>query len=269
MIERRRRSIQRRSNRPTLPNHPVRAVVARRRRAARDSYAQFARQTRLQPLGMGALAMSQPAAASIPEQSNEPAPGAGETHDGGGGGAKQPPEASEYSVPSGQTPASRGAAATHPYAGVRQIWDGEQRASPQANSPPSVNVASPAAWSELPPESKAEPLSEPDSPPDEEDAASFVPASALAVPLSEPELPQPVQTLTAAASAVTTRSVRRSVEAIPSRPQTREQPADKRRTDIMSGVEQTRGHRVLGRSAARTLGDGRASMCQPMTSGAW
>jgi len=112
------------------------------------TYAQIARQTRLQRLGMGALTTSQFAPASPPEQSNEPVPGTGDTHDGGGGDCKQPPEASEYSVPTGQTPASSGAAATHPYAGVRQISDGEQSASPHPNVPASIEAASPsAAWS--------------------------------------------------------------------------------------------------------------------------
>jgi hypothetical protein len=58
-------------------------------------YAQIARQTRLQLLGMGAFTVSQSGAASGPEQSNEPSPGAGDTHDGVGTGGKQPPEASE------------------------------------------------------------------------------------------------------------------------------------------------------------------------------
>ena len=112
------------------------------------TYAQIARQTRLQRLGMGALTTSQFAPASTPEQSNEPVPGTGDTHDGGGGDCKQPPEASEYSVPTGQTPASSGAAATHPYAGVRQISDSEQSAAPHPNVPASIEAASPsAAWS--------------------------------------------------------------------------------------------------------------------------
>lgn len=78
------------------------------------AYAQIARQTRLQLLGMGALMVLHPTPASPPEQSNEPEPAAGKTHDGGGGEGKQPPEASEYSVPSGQTPPSGSASAAHP-----------------------------------------------------------------------------------------------------------------------------------------------------------
>jgi hypothetical protein len=72
------------------------------------------RQTRLQPLGMGALIGLQVAPASAPEQSNEPCPGVGITHDGVGGTCTQPPPASEYFDPSGQTPASDGGKAMHP-----------------------------------------------------------------------------------------------------------------------------------------------------------
>jgi hypothetical protein len=67
------------------------------------AYTQIPRHTRLQLLGMGALTLSQFGAASGPEQSNEPVPGAGDTHDGGGGGDTHRPLASEYSQPSGQT----------------------------------------------------------------------------------------------------------------------------------------------------------------------
>jgi hypothetical protein len=221
-----------------------------------DCYAQFARHMRLQPPRMGALAMSQAAAVSIPEQSNEPDPGAGDTHEGGGGRTcKQRSEASEYSVPSGQAPASSGGPAAHPQAGVRQISEGEQSASPQAKSPPSVKAASPAAWSELPPESRAEPLSERDSPPDEEDAASFVPASPLSVPLFEPELPQPAERPTTAARPTITRSVRGSANPclVASRPE------DSRRTAKVGALHEgrtscRRSEQAPGRAVARWRG---------------
>jgi hypothetical protein len=56
---------------------------------------QMLRQMRLQSLGIGALATSQPAAASTPEQSNEPSPGVRRTQDGAGGGWTQSAVASE------------------------------------------------------------------------------------------------------------------------------------------------------------------------------
>src|ERR1700690_2100515 len=74
---------------------------------------QMLRHVRLQLLGMGALTVWQVAPASAPEQSNEPCPGVGSTHDGGGGSWTQPPPASEYADPAGQTPAS-GDVAMHP-----------------------------------------------------------------------------------------------------------------------------------------------------------
>src|SRR5579872_1643468 len=77
------------------------------------AYAQVARQLRLQRLGMGAFTTSQFGPASLPEQSQEPVPRAGETHDGGGGGGRHTPEASQYAQPSGQTPAS-GSKPMHP-----------------------------------------------------------------------------------------------------------------------------------------------------------
>lgn len=72
------------------------------------------RQTRLQPLGMGALTVWQVAPASAPEQSNEPCPGVSDTHDGLGGSSTQSPPASETSDPAGQTPASGDATVMHP-----------------------------------------------------------------------------------------------------------------------------------------------------------
>lgn len=111
------------------------------------AYTQIARQVWLQPLGMGALTVLHAAPASPPEQSKEPCPEAGDTHDGGGGGGRHTPEASQYAHPSGQMPAS-GRNPMHPYAGVRQSSDGEQSASPHANVPASIEAASPsAAWS--------------------------------------------------------------------------------------------------------------------------
>jgi hypothetical protein len=77
------------------------------------------------------------------KQSNAPAPGAGDTHDGAGGNSSQRSNASSYSVPSGQTPASFGGPAKHPYAGVRQSWEGSQSASPQAKAAASLGPASP------------------------------------------------------------------------------------------------------------------------------
>jgi hypothetical protein len=77
-------------------------------------YAQIARQMRLQLLGIGALTVLHAAPASLPEQSNEPSPGAGNTHDGGGGDCKQLPAASEYFVPPRHGPASGSLATTHP-----------------------------------------------------------------------------------------------------------------------------------------------------------
>lgn len=106
-------------------------------------YAQIARHNRLQPLGMGAFTTSQFTRAPPPEQSNEPVPGAGDTHDGGGGGGRHRSEASKYAHPLGQTPAS-GRNPIHPYAGVRQIWDGEQSALPQAKLPASAEASSTA-----------------------------------------------------------------------------------------------------------------------------
>ncbi len=76
--------------------------------------AQMLRQTRLQSLGMGALTVRQVAAVPAPEQSNEPCPGVGCTQDGGGGRSTQPPPASEYADPAGQTPASGDVAMMHP-----------------------------------------------------------------------------------------------------------------------------------------------------------
>jgi hypothetical protein len=86
------------------------------RKTRNQTYTQFTRQMRLQLAGMGTMALSQFGAAFGPEQSNA-SPRDGDTHDGLGIGGKQPPEASEYSVPSGQTPASVSANWMHPYAG--------------------------------------------------------------------------------------------------------------------------------------------------------
>jgi hypothetical protein len=77
------------------------------------AYTQFTRQMWLQLAGIGAMALSQSGAASGPEQSNA-SPGDGDTHEGVGMGGMQPPEAPEYSVPSGQTPASVSANWMHP-----------------------------------------------------------------------------------------------------------------------------------------------------------
>src|SRR5580658_1454479 len=99
------------------------------------------RQMWLQPLGIGALTVLHDSSPSPSEQSNEPSPGVGDTHDGGGEvcTCTHAPDASENSAPSGQAPASFGctANATHPQAGVRQIWDGSQSPSPQGKAPAS------------------------------------------------------------------------------------------------------------------------------------
>jgi len=69
---------------------------------------------RLQRLGMGALTVWQVAPASAPEQSNEPCPGVGSTHDGVGRSWTQSPGGSEFADPSGQTPPSGDAKVMHP-----------------------------------------------------------------------------------------------------------------------------------------------------------
>ena len=66
---------------------------------------------------MGAFALSHAGAASGPEQSYEPEAGVGVTHDGVGGVSTQPVPPSSGTLPDGQTPASEGGKATHPYAG--------------------------------------------------------------------------------------------------------------------------------------------------------
>jgi hypothetical protein len=67
---------------------------------------------------MGAFTVSQFGTVAPSEQSMEPPTEAGDTHEGlGGGGRQRPRDASMYEVPSGHTPASEGASATHPKGG--------------------------------------------------------------------------------------------------------------------------------------------------------
>lgn len=72
------------------------------------------RHMRLQVAGMGAFTTLQFTLASAAEQSKEPSPGFGTTHDGFGGVWTQSFPASEYVEPSGQTPASVKGNARHP-----------------------------------------------------------------------------------------------------------------------------------------------------------
>jgi hypothetical protein len=77
-------------------------------------YTQIARQIRLQPLGMGAFTVSQPGLAPCSQQSNEPVPGAGDTHDGVGGDSTQAGKVGSETHPSGQMPESGNAKPRHP-----------------------------------------------------------------------------------------------------------------------------------------------------------
>ena len=52
-------------------------------------YTQVPWHIRLQVLGMGAVTISHPGGVSPQEQSNAPAPGAGDTHDGGEGSRRR------------------------------------------------------------------------------------------------------------------------------------------------------------------------------------
>jgi hypothetical protein len=64
------------------------------------------RQVRLQVSGIGALTAEQSVPAAPAEQSKNPCPALGITHEGAGGSPMQSPFASEYVVPEGQVPAS-------------------------------------------------------------------------------------------------------------------------------------------------------------------
>jgi hypothetical protein len=90
---------------------------------------------------MGTVTARQSTPASAPEQSSEAVPGAGDTHDGAGGGGRHTPDASAYSHPEGQTPAS-GSSPMQPKGGYKQIWSSEQNALPQANIPASAEAPS-------------------------------------------------------------------------------------------------------------------------------